>query len=67
MSVEWDEEQVLGRVELFTSRVRGQRSYDSQQVARVCAVHLVSSRSKDLSGGLDGTPAAFLNVCCNVS
>jgi hypothetical protein len=41
MSVEWEETQVLGRVELYTSRVRGQRSCDSQQVARVCAVYLM--------------------------
>jgi hypothetical protein len=67
MSVEWEEAQVLGRLELCTSRVRGHKSCDSQQVARVCAVYLVCPRGKDLSGGLDGTPTAFRNVCCNVS
>jgi hypothetical protein len=53
--MEWEEAQVLGRAELYTSRVRGHKSCDSQQVAHVCAVHLVCSRGKDLSGGLDGT------------
>jgi hypothetical protein len=65
--VEWEEAQVLGRVELWTSRVRGYRSCDSQQVARVCAAHPVCSRGEDLSGGLNGTLAAFLNFCFDVS
>jgi hypothetical protein len=46
-SVQWEEAQVLGRVELWVSRIRGQRSCDSQQVVRVCAAHLLQ-RGKDL-------------------
>jgi hypothetical protein len=43
----WEEAQVLGQVELWVYRVRGQRSCDSQQVVRMCAARLLH-RGKDL-------------------